>query len=102
MHLLQAAPTVQPRPRQRRALYVLLSFLLPFIVTLLAAVALRVRPFGDHTLAITDAKFYLNGLMNYARMLRGEEGILYSLGSGLGGNNWAGLSWGAFAPASSN
>ncbi len=101
MHLLQAAPTVQPRPRQRRALYVLLSFLLPFIVTLLAAVALRVRPFGDHTLAITDAKFYLNGQMNYARMLRGEEGFLYSLGNGLGGNNWAALAWGAFAPASS-
>lgn len=88
------------QPRQHRALYVLLSFFIPFLVTTLAVVALRIIPFGDkHNLAISDAKWYLNGLMSFARLIRGEENLLYSLSRGLGTNQWSALSWGSFAPA---
>ena len=88
------------QPQQHPVLYILLSFFIPFLVTTLAVVALRVIPFGDkHSLAITDAKWYLNGLMSFARLVRGEENLLYSLGNGLGMNQWSSLSWGSFAPA---
>ena len=88
------------RPREQRALYVLLSFFIPALVLTLALIGMRVVPFGDkHNLAITDAKWYLNGQMSMARLLRGEKNLLYSLG-GLGGNRWSDMAWGGYAPAS--
>ncbi|MBQ4382602.1 MAG: YfhO family protein [Oscillospiraceae bacterium] len=83
--------------RQHRVLFLLLSFIIPFLVMTLALIALHVTPFGDHSLAITDAKYYLNGQMFFARLLRGQENILYSLGNGLGGNEWSVFAWGGFS-----
>ena len=84
------------QPREHRALYVLLSFFLPALVLTLALIGLRITPFGDkHNLAITDAKYYINGLLSFSRLLRGEENWLYSLGSGLGYNTWSSLAWGS-------
>ena len=60
------------QPREHRALYVLLSFFLPALVLTLALIGLRITPFGDkHNLAITDAKYYINGLLSFSRLLRG-------------------------------
>lgn len=81
---------------KRIVLFVLLSFFIPFLVTTLAIIALHVTPFGHHSLAITDAKFYLNNEMFLARLIRGEENILYSFNNGLGGNAWSGFAWGGF------
>ena len=87
--------TADLRPREQRALYVLLSFFIPVIVLTLALIGLRIVPFGDkHSLAISDAKWYLNGQMFFARLLRGEENWLYSLNNGLGNNEWSVLAWG--------
>ena len=88
------------RPRGRGGLYLCLSFLIPFFLLFLAAVCMGVTPFGDRSFALTDAKYYLNTLLSLARQLRGEEGVLYSLSLGLGGNAWAQLSWGALTPVS--
>ena len=87
--------TAELRPREQRALYALLSFFIPVIVLTLALIGLRIAPFGDkHSLAISDAKFYLNGQLFLARLLRGEENWLYSLNNGLGNNEWSVLAWG--------
>ncbi len=101
MKLLYKIHTVELQPREYRALNVLLSFFIPVIVLILVMIGLRVVPFGDkHSLAITDAKYYLNGQMFFSRLLRGEENWMYSLNNGLGYNEWSSLAWGGLAPAS--
>jgi len=100
MRLFIKQTTAELRPREHRALYVLLSFFIPVVLLTLVMIGLRIVPFGDkHSLAISDAKWYLNGLMSFARLLRGEQNLLYSL-NGLGGNRWSSLAWGGLAPAS--
>lgn len=95
MELLSKSNPAKLRPREYRALYVLLSFFIPVIIVTLALIGLRASPFGDiHNLAITDAKWYLNGQLFFARLLRGEENWLYSLNNGLGNNEWSVLAWG--------
>jgi len=80
---------------------VCLSFLVPLFLQLICAIGLHLVPFGDkHTLAISDGKCYINSLAFFSRLLRGQENALYSLKNGLGGNEWANLAWGGFAPAS--
>ena len=84
--------------RNKAALLVLFSFLLPFVVMVLGLLAMHVVPFGKHNLAITDGQYYLNGLLQLCRTLRGEYGLLYSLNNGLGSNEWSQLAWGGFNP----
>ncbi len=75
------------RGAARPALYLLLSFLIPFILILAALAGLRIAPFGDKTLVISDANgLYINTLAYAGRMFRGLEGIAYSFEKGLGGN----------------
>ena len=101
MKLLSKSYAAELQTREQRVLNVLLSFFIPVIVLTLVMIGLRVVPFGDeHNLAITDAKWYLNGLMFFSRLLRGEENWLYSLNNGLGNNEWSVLAWGGLAPAS--
>lgn len=83
-------------PRVNHSLLLILSFLIPVVVMVLAAVALHVTPFGDHSFLISDAKFYINGEMWFSRLLRGQENILYSFNNGLGGNEWSQFAWGGF------
>lgn len=100
MQLLTDRSASKCKHRMSRTMYILLSFFLPALVLILALIGLHIVPFGDkHSLAITDAKWYLNGLMSFARLLRGQENFLYSLGGGLGINAWSSMSWGTFAPA---
>ncbi len=80
--------------------YLCLSFLLPFFVLLLGVIALRVAPFGGHNFAVLDGAYYLNDLMRFARLLRGEGNFFYSLQNGLGGNLWGDLAWGGLQPVS--
>lgn len=80
--------------RIRKVAYILLSFLVPVFVMLLGLIALHVTPFGNHSLAISDAKWYINGELFFARLLRGQENVLYSFNNGIGGNEWAGIAWG--------
>ena len=95
MNLFSKIETADLQHREHKALYVLLSFFIPFILLTLVLIGLRIVPFGDkHSLAITDAKWYLNGQMFLARLLRGEENWLYSLNNGLGNNEWSALAWG--------
>ena len=101
MKLFSMKDAAGVRSREHRALLVLLSIIFPAMVMVLALVGLRVVPFGDkHNLAITDAKYYLNGLMYFARLMRGQENFLYSFNNGLGLNEWSSISWGGLAPAS--
>ena len=81
------------KKRSIKMVYVLLSFFIPFLVMTLALIALHITPFGDHNLAITDAKYYLNGEMFFSRLLKGQENILYSFNNGLGGNEWSQFAW---------
>lgn len=93
--LLSINKSIELQPRVQRLLYILLSFFIPFIVLTIALIGMHIVPFGDkHSLAITDAKFYLNGEMFFARLLRGEENWLYSFNNGLGNNEWSQIAWG--------
>lgn len=81
--------------KKDQIIYSVLSFIIPGLVILAALTGLRVSPFGDHTLAISDGKaLYLNYLGYVGRALKGQEGILYSFEKGLGGNMMG--SWGWF------
>jgi len=72
---------------QKKSLYLLLAFFLPFLVMIIALAGLQVTPFGDDTLLMSDAgAYYINYLSYAARMWTGHEGILYSLERGLGGS----------------
>ena len=79
------------------AMYLLLSFIIPFFILLLALIALHITPFGNHSLAIADAKFYLNNEMYFARLMRGDENFFYSFNCGLGANAWSQIAWGGFS-----
>ena len=70
---------------------------MPFAIMLIASIVMHNTPFGNHNLALTDGKFYLNGLLFNARLFKGQENFLYSF-TGLGNNEWAALSWGDFNP----
>lgn len=74
-----------------------LSFVLPLAILTLGIVALHITPFGNHSLAISDGKYHINYELFFARLLRGEENILYSFNNGIGGNEWSNFAWGAFS-----
>lgn len=80
-----------------KSFHFLAAFFIPFFILVLALIALHITPFGNHSLAITDAKFYINGEMFFSRLLRGHENILYSFNNGLGGNEWSQFAWGGFS-----
>ena len=74
-------------PGEHRVRYILLSFFLPLALILVALAWLKVAPFGDRTLIISDSNgLYLNYAAYFGRMLRGLEGFAYSFEKGLGGN----------------
>ena len=87
MKLFNKANSVELQSRSHRTLYVLLSFLVPYIIIILGDIALHMTPFGDHMLLISDAKvLYASDLAFIQRVLRGQEGVLYSFKSGIGMN----------------
>ena len=72
-----------------------LSFLIPAVIILAALAGLKITPFGDHTLVISDGNgLYINYLGYVGRFVKGQEGFLYSFEKGLGGNMMG--SWGWF------
>jgi uncharacterized membrane protein YfhO len=65
----------------------LASFMLPFIIIVIALIGLHITPFGDNTLVISDANgLYLNYLGYVGRFVKGLESFTYSFEKGLGGN----------------
>ena len=77
------------------ALYYALSLLLPAGIIVAALMGLKIAPFGDNTLAISDGNaLYLSFLSYVGRAVKGQEGILYSFEKGLGANLMD--SWGWF------
>ena len=79
----------------RPVIYSMFSFFIPASIILAALAGLKVTPFGDNTLAISDGyALYLNYLGYVGRALKGQESILYSFTKGLGGNMMG--SWGWF------
>ena len=73
--------------KEHKALFILLSFFMPLLILLAALAGLHVTPFGEKTLLIADANgLYVNYLGYVGRMVRGQEGIIYSFEKGLGGN----------------
>lgn len=89
--------TAKQKPVFYKALYLLLSFFIPFLIITLGMIALHVEPFGDHSLAISDGKGYVYGLPDHARLIQGKEDWLYSL-RGMGTNRWSSLAWGGIHP----
>ena len=78
-----------------KRLYLLLSFLVPCCVITMALIHLHITPFGNNTLLISDGDaLYVNYLGYVARVVKGQEGLLYSFEKGLGGNMMG--SWGWF------
>lgn len=78
-----------------RVIYPVLSFVIPAIIILAALAGLKVTPFGDNSLAISDGNgLYINYMGYVSGVLKGEQGILYSFTKGLGGNMMG--SWGWF------
>jgi len=78
-------------------IYLSLSFIIPSTIFLLVIIAAKITPFGNHNLAITDAKYYINSELFHARLLLGQENPLYSFKNGIGGNEWSILAWGGFS-----
>ena len=75
------------KSKKRILLLYLLSFFIPMGIIMVALLWLKVAPFGDNTLIISDANgLYINYLSYASRMFKGQEGIVYSLEKGLGGN----------------
>ena len=87
LRLFAKANTSELRRGSHRTLFVLLSFLIPFVIVILGDLALHMAPFGDHMLLISDAKvLYASDLAFIQRVLRGQEDVLYSFKSGIGMN----------------
>ena len=83
------------RQQEHPVLYCFLSFILPSIIILAALAGLKVTPFGDNTLVISDGNaLYINYLGYVGRAVRGQENILFSFEKGMGGNMLS--SWGWF------
>ena len=79
----------------RPVLYTALSLLIPAILIAAALAGLKVAPFGDHTLILSDGNgLYINFLAYVGRAVKGREGLLFSFEKGLGGNMMG--SWGWF------
>ena len=94
MKLFQKTRQENIQPREHKALYLLLSFLLPMLLMLAALIGLKVSPFGDNTLIISDGNgLYVNFLAYVGRAVKGQEGILFSFEKGLGGNMMSSWAW---------
>lgn len=79
--------TAKSRPLITHGSYILLSFLIPFCVIMVALAGLSIAPFGDKTLVISDANgYYINTLSYAGRMFKGLEGLTYSFEKTIGGN----------------
>ena len=77
------------------ALFYILAFVIPAVIILAALAGLRVTPFGDNSLAISDGDaLYINFMGYISQVIKGQEGFLYSFTKGLGGNMMG--SWGWF------
>ena len=87
MKLFQRNKQENIQTHQHPALYILLSFFIPFLLILVALAGLHVTPFGDKTLFIADANgLYINYVSYAGRLVKGLEGFTYSFEKGLGGN----------------
>lgn len=75
--------------------FYLLSFFIPIVIILAALAGLKVVPFGNNSLVISDGNaLYINYLGYVGRALKGQEGFVFSFEKGLGGNMMG--SWGWF------
>lgn len=82
------------QPKIRNILFWGLSFFLPFFLLVGAFGALKIEPFGNHTLLFGDANaYYINYLSYFSSILKGEHGVLYSFSKGMGGS-LADFAWG--------
>ena len=72
--------------RTHGGLYILLSLLIPAILTLLAYIALGIEPFGSKSLVLSDAKGYYMPYLSYCKTIfSGEHGLFYSFSQDIGG-----------------
>lgn len=77
----------------------IMSLIIPVIIIFISLIGLRITPFGDNSLAISDGKaLYLNYLGYVGRAVRGQEDILLSFEKGLGGNMMGSWGWFLFNP----
>ena len=71
--------------RLRNSFLYVASFLLPFCLMFVAYAALKIVPFGDHTLLIADAQeMYVSDLAYLKRLLQGKESLFYTFEIGFG------------------
>ena len=88
-------PLTMENKKLIHVMYYVLSFLIPAVIMFGALAGLKVTPFGDNSLAISDGNaLYLNYVGYISKVLKGQEGILYSFTKGLGANMMG--SWGWF------
>lgn len=79
--------TFAKQGRNTSLVFLLLSFLVPFILIIIVLIGLGVAPFGDKTLLISDANaYYINTLSYAGRMYKGLENLTYSFEKTIGGN----------------
>jgi uncharacterized membrane protein YfhO len=64
-----------------------LAFIVPFVIFMLAMLALHVTPFGDETILFSDANGqYIAFVSWFRKVLKGEQNLFYSFENGIGGN----------------
>lgn len=72
----------------RRVLLYLAAFWIPLIIGILGLIALGAEPFGTHNIAITDAKWYVDGYVSFSRWMKEGGSLLTS---------WTSMAWGGFS-----
>ena len=81
--------------RKNPAVFYIASFFLPAVLIMAALAGLKITPFGDNTMLLSDANgLYINYMGYVGRVLKGQESVLFSFEKGLGGNMMG--SWGWF------
>ena len=87
-------PITMKKDKLIHLMYYALSFFIPAVIMLGALAGLKVTPFGDNTLAISDGNaLYLNYMGYVSKVVHGQEGILFSFTKGLGANMMGSWAW---------
>ncbi len=72
--------------KHNRNFYIVIAFLAPVLLTAASFAAIGAVPFGDNSIAISDANGYYLPYLSYCRsVFRGEHSLLYSFSQNIGG-----------------
>jgi uncharacterized membrane protein YfhO len=85
--------------RNRLASMVITATGMTVFIVLLLFLCLQMAPFGNHSLAVADARIqYLDIFAFFKNVLAGKDSLIYSFSKGLGGSTWVVATYYLFSP----